>query len=746
MKAYVFPGQGSQAKGMGAGLFEQFPDYTAKADKILGFSIQRLCVEDPDKLLNKTQFTQPALFVVNALSYLKTQQETPTPPDYLAGHSLGEYNALLAAGIINFETGLYLVKKRGELMSAAAGGAMAAVLNCDSERIASILRDNMLHGIDIANFNSPKQIVLSGPTHEIREAQTYFENEGAMFIPLNVSAAFHSRYMKNAAEDFGTVLDQMVYTPGEIPVISNVKARPYLAREVRENLKNQISSSVQWVDSIRYLMGVGVTQFKEIGPGNVLTNLVKTIQMHTTPLRPKTESSSIQQNGLGKDLGCAEFRKLYNIQYAYLAGSMVKGIASKELVVRMGKAGLMGFYGTGGLKPSVIEKDIQFIQQELCNGESYGMNLLCNLVDPNAEMETVDLFLEYGITDIEAAAYIQPSLALIKFRLKGLTQNDKGETCIKHKVLAKISRPEVAEIFLNPPSPRLVEQLLSKGAITAEQARLSQTVALADALCVESDSGGHTDMGIMTVLLPTILRQRDAAQRSSSHRVRVGAAGGIGTPEAVAAAFILGAEFVLTGSINQCTVEAGTSDAVKDMLAQLNVQDTDYAPAGDMFELGAKIQVMKKGVFFPSRANKLYELWRYHNAWEEIDEKTRQQIETKYFGRTFAAVYQETKQYYMQYVPQEITKAEQNAKHKLALVFRWYFIHSMRIAMSGDSGERVNYQVHTGPALGAFNQWVKGTSLENWRNRHVHNIAIKLMQDAAQLLNQRFNSLKSEVQ
>ena len=741
MKVYMFPGQGSQVKGMGVGLFSLFPELVASADNILGYSIQTLCEEDPQKVLNLTQFTQPALYVVNAFMYLKKLQEEPALPQYVVGHSLGEYNALFAAGVIDFESGLRLVKRRGELMGQALDGAMAAVLNCESSRIVSILRDNQLNSIDVANYNSPKQTVLSGPTDAIRDAAAYFENDGALYIPLKVSAAFHSRYMQPAGEHFAEMLNQTQFSKPKIPVIANVNARPYLADEMQANLKKQISHSVQWVDSIRYLMGQGVSQFEEIGPGNVLAKLVTNIQKYATPLviQPEPQQQRTQKMFSSERLGSDEFRKAYQIRYAYLTGAMVKGIASKALVVRMGKAGLMGYYGTGGLKLSVIEQDIQYIQKMLCNGESYGMNLLCNLVHPALEMDTIDLFLQYGVTNIEAAAYIQPSLALIKFRLKGLEKNSKGEIVIKHKVMAKISRPEVAEIFLAPPSPKLVEQLLNAGAITAEQAQLAKTIAIADDLCVEADSGGHTDMGNMTALLPTIIRQRDNMHREQilAHRVRVGAAGGLGTPEAIGAAFILGADFVLTGSINQCTVEAGTSDEVKDMLAQLNVQDTDYAPAGDMFEIGARIQVMKKGVFFPARANKLHELWRNHSSWEQIDEKTRQQIEANYFGRSFAEVFQETKNYYLRFLPQEITKAENNPKHQLALVFRWYFIHTMRLAMKGSKEGRVNYQVHTGPALGAFNQWVKGSSLENWRNRHVDDIAIKLMHATADLLNER---------
>jgi trans-AT polyketide synthase/acyltransferase/oxidoreductase domain-containing protein len=298
----------------------------------------------------------------------------------------------------------------------------------------------------------------------------------------------------------------------------------------------------------------------------------------------------------------------------------------------------------------------------------------------------------------------------------------------------------VAQQFLSPAPERIVKYLVDQHQITPEQAAWAQTLPLADDLCVEADSGGHTDMGVAAVLIPTIIRLRDRLQQQYQYarRVRVGAAGGIGTPEAAACAFMLGADFVLTGSINQCTVEAGMSDVVKDMLQDINVQDTDYAPAGDMFEIGAKIQVMKRGVFFPARANKLYHLWREHDSLASIDAPTARHIQEKYFRRSFEEVYAETKHHYLTVMPAEIDKAEHNPKHKMALVFRWYFIHTMNLALEGNADRRVDFQVHCGPSLGAFNQWVKGTELEDWRRRHADQMGERLMQETADLLNRRF--------
>lgn len=442
-----------------------------------------------------------------------------------------------------------------------------------------------------------------------------------------------------------------------------------------------------------------------------------------------------------ESLGNDQFKQDYKTQYAYIAGSMYKGIASPEMVARLGHAGFMGYFGTGGLKLSRIEEGIQFIQAELKSGQSYGLNLLCNLILPKVEEETVELYLKYGINYVEAAAFMQITPALVHYRLKGIRKNSQGEIEIPHFVLAKISRPEVAEAFMSPPPADLVDKLLSQGKITKEEADLAEYIPMAHDICVESDSGGHTDRRIALTLFPTIVRLRDEmmARFQYPKQIRVGAAGGIGTPEAVAASFILGADFILTGSINQCTVEGGTSDRAKDLLQDMNVQDTTYVPAGDMFELGAKLQVLRKGLLFPARANKLYDLYLQYHSLDDMDDKLREKIEKQYFKKSFQEVWEETKAFYENVKPDEIEKAEKNPRHKMLLLFRWYFIHTGRLAMQGIKGRETDYQIHCGSSLGAFNQWVKGTNLENWRNRHVDEIAKKLMTEAAGHLNKYYS-------
>lgn len=765
MKVYGFPGQGSQVRGMGTGLFDLYPDYVSQADEILGYSIKELCLEDPQKRLGKTEYTQPALYVVGVLAYLHQLESDRCPPDFLLGHSLGEYCALHISGAFSFGDGLKMVQKRGALMSKVSGGGMAASIGCDAEKVSNILKQNNLGDIEIANYNSPKQLVISGRREDVFDAAPAFEDAGATYIPLNVSAAFHSKFMLPVAREFEEFLLTFKMSPLKIPVISNVYAKPYENNKVVSTLAKQIGAAVLWADSIRYLMGrndpEGDFEFQEIGVGTVLTKLVKKIQSEPIPEFPgkphgfatdapnekesslvvieaeKVSSSNATRSAdvVSKGFGSEQFKKDYNLCYAYMSGSMCRGIASEDLVVRMAKSGFLAIFGSGGMSADLVDSSIKKIKSALAgkdlsekNTEKkiFGVNLSHKPSNSVAEMALVNVFLSNKVRCVEASQFIEITPALVKFRLSGLSVTTSGSVEAQNKIIAKVSRPEMAQEFLRPAPNSIVQQLLLDREITQLQAQLSEKIPMADDLCAQADCGGDTDLGFGCVLLPAVKRIRDRLCREYGYDklVRVGSAGGIGTPEAVASAFILGSDFVVTGSINQCTVEAGTSVAVKDMLQDMDIQDTEYVPSVDAFEMDRRIQVLSRGVLFPIRARKLYELWNRYGGIEEIDDETRDFIEVAYFKNTFSDV-----------VDQASILADKNsARDKMALVFKEYFLRAWEMAVSGNPEEKADFQVHTGPAMGAFNQWVKGSDIENWRNRHVDVIAKRLMVGAAEYL------------
>ncbi|MEH6630606.1 MAG: ACP S-malonyltransferase [Halopseudomonas aestusnigri] len=296
MTVCMFPGQGSQIKGMGKGLFNRFPDVTKTASDILGYSIEKLCLEDPDKKLAITSHTQPALYVVNALAWRRYQEDNDTLPSALIGHSLGEYNALEAAGAINFEDGLRLVQQRGILMVAAPPGGMAAVIGLSEIEIRAKLADNGLDTLDIANLNTPNQIIVSGLKADISKAGELLQTDNVGFIPLRTGGAFHSRYMKAAHKEFETFLSDFSFSPPNIPVISNLKAIPYESNALAATLADQITGSVQWVNSIRYLLAQGEETFEELGPGRVLSRLVDEIKKtpSSTPSSTQDQAPEIK--------------------------------------------------------------------------------------------------------------------------------------------------------------------------------------------------------------------------------------------------------------------------------------------------------------------------------------------------------------------------------------------------------------------------------------------------------------------
>lgn len=759
LKAIVFPGQGSQRKGMGADLFDEFLEYVEKADRILGYSIKDLCLNDSEGLLNNTAYTQPALYVVCTLSYLKRIREGETLPDYVAGHSIGEYSALFASGIIDFETGLRLVKKRGELMARANGGKMAAVIGLKEDKVREVLKSNGFSAIDIANLNSPAQIVISGRADDIMAAEKVFtQTDGCiMYKVLNVSAAFHSRYMEIAKEELIESLKSADFHPMKIPVIANVNARPYNENKIVETLSTQLVSSVRWTDSVRYMMAKGVDEFIEVGPGNVVTGLVKRIKREAEPMDLSKEESeraalNIEKEVSGKDssdnaaipnvkskfsaltLGSEEFRKDYNLKYAYAIGSMGYGITSENMIVKAAQSGMLSFFGTSGLSIQRVEDAIKEIQSQLHGDEIYGFNLTFQISTPEREADFIDLYLKYNVQIIEVSSYTTITKQLVRYRVKGLKRNQKGEVIAKNSIFAKVSRPEIAECFMSVPPARIVDALLRDGEITREEADLAQYIPMSTDICVVADSAGYTDRANMFTVFPSIQYTRDriSKNRNFHKKIRIGVAGGIGSPVSAAAAFMMGADFILTGSINQCTAEARTSDLAKDMLSAMNVQDTSYINTLGNYEANQCIQVLKKGTLFYVCAGKLYHLYHEVNSIENIDAKTKEQIETRYLKRSIEEVFEEIER---KEGVKKVEDANGSSKMKLKLLFDWYLEQAQIWAIEGNAEYQLNFKIMCSSALGSFNQWVKGTELENWKNRSVTKIGEKLMGETADYLN-----------
>ncbi len=437
-----------------------------------------------------------------------------------------------------------------------------------------------------------------------------------------------------------------------------------------------------------------------------------------------------------EDLGDRSFCRDHGLTYAFVSGAMANGIGSVEIAEAMGRAGMLGIFGAAGLSLPTVEAAIHRLDNSLgAEGRAYGFNLIHSPNEADLEAAVADLYLRCGVKLVEASAYLALTLPIVRYRLKGLRQDENGQVVASHRVIAKVSRVEVATRFLSPAPAKFVRALLDSGDITPEQADLAAHVPMADDITAEADSGGHTDNQPAIVLLPTMvaLRDRLAAEHGYADPPRIGAAGGISTPWSAAGAFAMGAAYLVVGSVNQGCVESGTSNRVRALLADARQADVAMAPAADMFEMGVKVQVLKRGTMFAMRAAKLYEYYRTYESLDAIPDAERTSLEKTIFRLPLNTVWDQTRDFFRDRDPKQVERAERDPKHKMALVFRWYLGLASHWANAGEPTRPVDYQIWCGPAMAAFNEWVKGSFLERPENRRVTTVALNILYGAAVL-------------
>lgn len=432
-------------------------------------------------------------------------------------------------------------------------------------------------------------------------------------------------------------------------------------------------------------------------------------------------------------LGSRDFLATHGVRFAYVQGAMANGIATARMVVAMARAGMLGFFGAAGLSFDRVSEGIDTLRAELDGtGLVWGANLIHSPNEPELEARVAALYLQRGVRRVSASAFMSLSPAIVHYAFAGVREVN-GQIERPQHVFCKISRPEVARHFLSPPPAELLAGLVADGRLTAEEARLAAKLPVAEDVIVEADSGGHTDNRTLTALFPVILRLREelTAKYRYARPLRVGAAGGLGTPSGVAAAFALGADFVLTGSVNQSAVESGLSAQGRALLATAGMADVTMAPAADMFELGVDVQVLQRGTFFASRAKRLYSIYKANESLESLSDDDRRFVEDKCLRTSISAIRDETRSFWGRRDPAELARAEAKPKHMMALVFRWYLGLASRWAIVGEADRAVDYQIWCGPAMGAFNDWVRGSFLEPPEARNVVDIALNLLEGAA---------------
>jgi trans-AT polyketide synthase, acyltransferase and oxidoreductase domains len=445
-----------------------------------------------------------------------------------------------------------------------------------------------------------------------------------------------------------------------------------------------------------------------------------------------------------EDLGDPNFVADHRLRYPCMSGAMANGIGSVEIVEAMGRRGFLGIFGSAGLHLNVVEKSLARIQHELGDSIPYGMNLIHSPGEPDLESAVVDLYLRKKVRLVEASAFLNLTMPVVRYRVAGLHRDGTGRIVAPNRIIAKVSRVEVASKFMAPPPERFLRELVQNGELTSEQAEWATRIPMAEDITAEADSGGHTDNQPAIVLLPTMFALRDRIQAQYGYDLppRIGAAGGISTPWAAAAAFAMGAAYIVTGSVNQSCIEAGTSDVVRRMLAEAQQADIAMAPAADMFEMGVKVQVLKRGTLFAMRAAKLYELYRSHEGLDQIPASERAVLEKTIFRTSIETIWEQTKDYFRKRDPSRIERSEGDPKQKMALVFRWYLGMSSQWANSGEPSRSIDYQIWCGPAMAAFNEWVRGSFLERPENRRVATVALNILLNAAVLTRARMMSVQ----
>ncbi len=433
-------------------------------------------------------------------------------------------------------------------------------------------------------------------------------------------------------------------------------------------------------------------------------------------------------------LGDRSFCDAHGVRFPYVVGEMANGIATTGMVIAAARAGVLGFFGAAGLRVDAVERALDELTGTLGGRANWGVNLIHSPNEPQLERQVAEMLLRWGVHRISVSAFTEPTLAVVRCAATGLRRGPRGVER-RVRLFPKVSHPAVAERFMSPAPVDLLRVLVESGQLTREEAELAGDIPLAEDITVEGDSGGHTDNRPLVALLPAVMAVRDEVVRRFGYRdpVRIGAAGGLGAPAGVAAAFALGAAYVLTGSINQAAVESGLSDDAKAMLAAADMADVTMAPAADLFEFGGRVQVLRRGTMYPSRAAKLYDIYRAHASLEEIPERLREKLEREVLHASLDDVWEETSRFWQRADPGELVRAEAEPKHRMALAFRWYLGRASRWAISGEQSRRADYQVWCGPAMGAFNRWAANSHLAPIANRSVEQIALNLMEGAAVL-------------
>ncbi|MDY0133213.1 MAG: PfaD family polyunsaturated fatty acid/polyketide biosynthesis protein [Desulforegulaceae bacterium] len=425
-----------------------------------------------------------------------------------------------------------------------------------------------------------------------------------------------------------------------------------------------------------------------------------------------------------------KFMERFNLSYPYIAGAMAKGISSVKMVKEFSKNGFMADFGSAGLSNEDILKTADILKSKC---KRFSINIINIPGNQENELKLLKNLVLKKINIITAGAYIRMTPGLVYFRVKGV-KKENGKIIVPNKIIAKISRKEIAKTFMSPPPEKILKKLLKEKLISENEAELAKEIPISSDIICEADSGGHTDNQPAICLFPEIYYLKEKFQKNYPDiPIYLGLGGGISTPQSVLSAFSMGADFVVTGSINQSCIEAQTSDIVKEMLSNANQGDFGLAPSADTFESGGKVQVLKAKSMFVLRAKLLEKIYNESSSIGDIQKKDLDYLESKIFKHSLNKEWELTKKHFNKINPSIIEKAENNPKKKLALIFKSYLGQSSWWAIKGVEDRKDDFQIWSGPSMAAFNTFAKNTKFENFKNRSAPEIAKALLEGAGVL-------------
>lgn len=547
MKAFIFPGQGSQTKGMGRENFSRFRDLTKNANEILGYSIEEVCLDDPRQELNRTEFTQTAIYVTSCMAF-EVLRGSSKAPDILAGHSVGEYAALYAAGAFDFDTGLKIVKSRAESMAAITGG-LAAVVGQSIDAVASLIDLFDFGDLEIANINSPSQTVVGGSIRSLKKFVALCSERKVRAVLLPVSGPFHTSHMRNASIAFANAISQFQINAPRVPVYSNTTARPHDHNSIHDTLARHIAEPVQWMECIKAMLAAGAEEFVEVGVRPILMPMIKEISLTARQSNHDQEGvvrspSAIKKNPAARPL---DFCATLGCRKPVIATSLGNGASGSKIVRALAAEGILAFLDVDGTDLERAERDIAELRRDPGFSERYGVALSAASFAYSRIEPLLNLLDQNKVRFIELSGFVD----------------------VPEPIQSYFASRGDAFLIARADSTRSIDNFF---AYAASRPRGTCAICI-DA--IDGDALGGNALGIAFHALA--VRERTTKTQPDS-QVFLGIGGLSGNPWSIKSLISLGLDFVSAGSVLLLTQEANVDATVKTGLKNATFEHFQQIP------------------------------------------------------------------------------------------------------------------------------------------------------------------------